>query len=90
MLNFIINSSLYKIGSIKTNFLNELNLGEGVMAILKEYQLKDKSYPNIVLQWKWRGKMPKPKEAIYEEDEDGFEELKKCEQMELVIKNNIR
>ena len=99
MLDFIINSKLYKFGSIETIYLNdfiakahkkEKERGVEEMAVLKEIAIlmENKFKENVVLQWKWGTKMSKQEETIFEKGDHGFEALKKCEKLELDVKKN--
>jgi hypothetical protein len=89
LLNFLVNSKFFDYENIEIidNINGKTREEEEIINAYKH--INDKINLEAIFQWKWgkKGK-PKPEEAIYEEGEDGFEELKKCEQFELVIKKN--
>ena len=88
-----MNSKFFNYENIKTIFLDKFDgktrEEEEILKAYKRYKLTNgKNNPNVIFQWKWKKGKPKPEETIYEEGDDGFEELKKCEQFALVIIEN--
>jgi hypothetical protein len=86
-----VNSKFFNNENIETIFMDKIDdKTHEEKEILKAYKLiSDKINSKAIFKWKWSRKL-KPEESIYEEGDDGFEELKKCEQMKLVIKKNNR
>ena len=86
LLNFILNSKLFKFGKFESIFWDEEFTAEKRLAIFRKYKFNNRYY---ALKWKWRAQMSKSEETIFEKGDYGFEALKKCEQfVELVTKKD--